>query len=299
MGTPSVGRRAFSLLELLVVIAIAALLAGLSLAAIQRAREAASRAQCVNNLRQIGLALHNYHDGYKVFPPGVSVNIDNGSRPLAGWQVYILPYIEQEALWRITLEAFHQDKVFFHNPPHVGFATVQPLYSCPSDGRVRSTQRTTISDFDVAFTSYLGVLGESLVKTNGILFLDSAVRLSDVTDGASNTVLVGERPPSADLEWGWWYAGVGQMRTGSGDMVLGVRELFASYAPGSFCPPGPYHFVAGRVDNQCDTYHFWSLHPGGANFLFADGAVRFLTYNNDDVMLALGTRNGGEAFDLP
>ena len=126
----------------------------------------------------------------------------------------------------------------------------------------------------VALTSYLGVSGTDLGSRDGVLYAERRVlRLTDITDGSSNTLLVGERPPGADLAYGWWYAGPGQDLTGSGDVTLGVRERNVAL-PGA-CPDGPYQ-LAGRLTEQCDLFHFWSPHAGGANFLLADGSVRFL-----------------------
>src|SRR5262249_28649516 len=100
----------------------------------------------------------------------------------------------------------------------------------------------------------------------------------------SQTVMVGERPPSADFRYGWWYAGDGQGDTGSADMLLGVRERnMADDDTFRGCPAGPYNFKAGELANQCDALHFWSLHAGGAHFLFADGSVHFLSYSADHI----------------
>jgi prepilin-type processing-associated H-X9-DG protein len=142
------------------------------------------------------------------------------------------------------------------------------------------------------------VSGTDYRTVDGILFLDSRVRLADITDGTSGAVVCGERPPSADQQFGWLYAGMGQRNDGSADMVLGVRELNVSPIVAR-CWGGPYEFSRGAVNNQCDLFHFWSLHPGGANFLFADGSVRFLSYSARDVLPALATRAGGEAVSLP
>ena len=111
--------------------------------------------------------------------------------------------------------------------------------------------------------------------------------------------MVGERPPSADKWYGWWYAGLGQSGSGSPDMLLGVREINDPPPPGETsyledCPPGPYHFVNGTPGDQCDTLHFWSYHSGGANFVFCDASVRFIPYTADDVMPQLATRSGNE-----
>jgi len=104
---------------------------------------------------------------------------------------------------------------------------------------------------------------------------------------------------SADFWYGWWYAGFGQRGTGSADLLLGVRERNVGGGYVSSCPPGPYHFQPGCVDQQCDLFHFWRLHPGGAHFLYADGSVHFLTYEADRVLPALATRAGGEVVELP
>ena len=111
--------------------------------------------------------------------------------------------------------------------------------------------------------------------------------------------MIGERPPSADERFGWWYAGTGQDRDGSADMILGVREKRGSDFSLRSCPPGPYEFGPGRLDNQCDALHFWSLHPGGAHFAFCDESVRFLTYSADPILPALATRAGGETVAVP
>ncbi len=150
----------------------------------------------------------------------------------------------------------------------------------------------------VAFTSYLGVSGrESVADRSGMLFQDSATRLLDATDGTSNTLLLGERPPSADFQFGWWYAGTGQKLSGSADLVLGVREPnLQPIVSGSACGPGNYPFQAARgFDDPCGMFHFWSPHPGGSNFAMADGSLRFLRYSADPIMPALATRDGGEA----
>jgi prepilin-type processing-associated H-X9-DG protein len=150
----------------------------------------------------------------------------------------------------------------------------------------------------VGMTSYLGVSGTNSPAKNGVLFINSQVRLTDISDGTSNTLLIGERPPSSDRTLGWWYRGIGQNMDGSAEVVLGSREL--NYAPVTIpCPPGPYQFTPGSFDNSCDTFHFWSPHPGGAHFAFADGSVRFLTYSADPILPALATRAGGEAVTVP
>ena len=128
----------------------------------------------------------------------------------------------------------------------------------------------------------------------------SRTRFSDIGDGASNTLAVGERPPSPDFWLGWWYAGAGEKGTGAGDVVLGVRERHVDTGPyTAHCPGGPYRFRAGAVTEMCDAFHYWSLHQGGANFLFCDGSVRFLSYPADSVFPALASRAGGDVADVP
>jgi prepilin-type processing-associated H-X9-DG protein len=128
-------------------------------------------------------------------------------------------------------------------------------------------------------------------------------RLADITDGQSNTLLVGERPPGHSLDYGWTFLSPGQDGEGTLDATLGVNEvnLHQSGVPEmDACGDGPYSFRDGRIDDPCAQFHYYSLHPGGANFLFADGHVRFLSYGvGDEVMRALATMNGGEVVDLP
>jgi prepilin-type processing-associated H-X9-DG protein len=119
--------------------------------------------------------------------------------------------------------------------------------------------------------------------------------MADITDGTSNTLLVGERMPSRDLEYGWWFAGAGYDNSGTGDVVLGARDV--GYASDMGCLPTSQWvgLRPGRTDVTCDQVHFWSLHSGGANFLFADGSTHFLSYAADSVLTALASRNGAEA----
>jgi prepilin-type N-terminal cleavage/methylation domain-containing protein/prepilin-type processing-associated H-X9-DG protein len=288
-------RRGMTLVELLVVIAIIGVLLALLLPAVQRVRDAANRIQCLNHLKQIGLAHYHYHDSHQVLPPGCSYRNGADPYPHMSWCTRLLPFLEQEAMWRDAQKAFAEEPFFLKNPPHTGLATVMPPFTCPADPRTLVSHGGKVK---IACTAYLGVEGIDQSSHDGLLFLDSRVRLADVTDGTSNTLMVGERPPSADLVLGWWYAGWGQSKDGSCDMVLGVRERNVSIY-GAGCPPGPYQYGSGRTSNQCDAFHYWSLHFGGANFLFADGSVRLLPYSANAIMPALATRAGGEPAALP
>ena len=288
-------RPAFSLTELLIVIAIIALLIGLTLAAVQRVRMSAARAKCANQLRQIALALHHHHDVHLAFPPGVS-NFDGKSpQPFMSWLTRLLPYLEQDALWRQSLAAFDKEK-FFENPPHTAIlGTKIDLFVCPTDPF--TPRPADIDDISAAHTNYLGVSGADLYSRDGILHADSRVTFASITDGPSNTLMVGERGISNPI-FGWWYAGWGQAKTGSTDSLLGVRERLEDTGP-SKCAPGPYRFRAGSAKNRCDSLRFWSHHPGGAHFAFGDASVRFLSYSADNLLPALATRAGGESVESP
>jgi prepilin-type N-terminal cleavage/methylation domain-containing protein len=331
----------FTLTELLVVLALFAALLALLLPAIQRARESASRTRCQNNLKQVGLALHNYHGAYNAFP---SAQIDDPKYspdkssprppyPYLSWRGYLLPFLEGDNLWKQTEQAFAVQKEFWHNPPHIGLSSILPIYICPSDPRQAQIYPVKAEDEyggsgsiampPVALSGYLGVNGSNLLRGDGIFSFNVSTRILQITDGTSNTILVGERPAVEPYVFGWWYAGIGQFVprqpgslqanlqqrlhydgtfTGSAAQTLGAAELNAQssgYSQYDNCPPGPYVYGRGDYRNPCDSFHFWSLHPSGAHFLCADGSVHFLTYSASSVLPALATRWGGEAVELP
>ncbi len=283
---------------MLVVLAIVGVLVGLLLGAVQNVRAAAARLQCQNNLRQCALALHQLHDANRALPPGTRSLLNRDFLPYTGWTIDALPYVEQDNLARLVRPAFRLVPLPFVSPPHPRDVVVVP-FTCPADGRVRAAQVSTLTKSRVAFTSFLGVSGTATLKKDGVLFQDSRLGFQAVTDGLSGTLLLGERPPSADLEYGWWYSGAGQRLTGSGDIVLGVREEnLTVIAAGSKCGPGVYPFKPATFADPCGFLHFWSPHAGGANFAFCDGSVRFLRYDADAVLPALATRAGGEVVAL-
>ena len=288
-------RRAFTLIELLVVVGVVAVLIGLLLPAVQKVRSAASRAACANNLKQVGLALHGREASHGRWPSGVVAS--TGVYPHLSWLAWLLPHIEEDAAWSQLGADFARTPDPFAPSMHRGRARPIRAFGCPADGRASATQVS--HGVEVALTSYVGSLGESYLAPSGVLYLGSSTRPADIIDGLSSTVAAGERPPSADMWYGWWYAGLGQRSTGSVDMLLGARER---NHPGIYldrCDPGPYHFSKGTLGNQCDALHYWSLHPGGGHFLFCDGSVRFLSYSADSVMPALATRSGGEVATMP
>ncbi len=332
-------RAGFTLIELLVVVAIIAVLIGLLLPAVQKVRESAINTQCKNNLHQMGLALHGYHGVHETFPSGTQSGW--GNHWYWSWMARILPHVEQDNLWREAELVANTSPSRNWNPWYVAtgapgaivgngnpaLGTAMKTYICPMDPRGTANSVVNVPssgpayDFygvvgPIAFTMYLGNSGTNggpgyyKPTGDGVLYMDSHVRLSDITDGTSNTIMVGERPPSQDLNFGWWFAGWGYNGTGTGDVVMGSREIYfpASGYMGSFdgttftpatCSTSNVGLLPGRVDNPCDEMHYWSNHPGGVNFLMGDASVRFMPYTANNILPALATRNGNETFALP
>jgi prepilin-type N-terminal cleavage/methylation domain-containing protein/prepilin-type processing-associated H-X9-DG protein len=335
-------RVGFTLIELLVVIAIIAILIGLLVPAVQQVREAANRAQCENNLKQIGLALHNYHGTYKAFPPGHCLPVEyynsvprpgdtdgppkanggqfNYGKAFFSWILRITPFFEEGNIYnQVNWNAwawYQWPGGATTGPPAQTLNGVSPsILVCASD------TRSVLQTFDggasanttpmVALTGYKGVNGVCELKTgyynggvvsdgingqNGILHVNSRVAMVQIRDGTSNTLMVGELPPSTDLYYGWWFAGSGDSPYfGTTDVMLGTNEYNPvigkrdTFRPGQLYDPPLEH-----------RWHYWSLHPGGGHFLMADGSVQFITYSTSTaIMNALATRAGGEAVSVP
>lgn len=284
----------FTLVEMLVTMGIMFLLLALALPAIQQARLAIAKIQCLGNLKQIGLALHGYQDVHGSFPPGF--RSPGPTKPFSnmGWQPPILPFLEQNTLWNQTVEDYASQPGNISMPPHRGFGTLVKAFACPVDDRLFYLDYSR-HGLRPALTSYLGVLGTAVNQNDGVLFKDSNIRILDVVDGTSNTIMVGERPPSPDRWFGWWYGGNGQRATGSTDMLLGGAEINLRSVPETIpCPNGPFRFTQGSLNHYCDIFHFWSLHEGGAHFLMVDGSAKFLGYEASNLLPHLTTRAGGE-----
>lgn len=313
-------RVGFTLIELLVVIAIIAVLVGLLLAAVQKVRAAAARTQCQNNLKQLALATHNYHDTVGRLPPGIVPIRPNIGQFGGGTNLWIeiLPHVEQLNLQRKWDYTDYRNNLV--GGPTSTTAIVVPLMLCPSDAITQPVfhlQYPPPIDHGngyYALTSYgsnAGTLGFNWgdpTPDDGMFYVRSRVRLLDAHDGTSNTFLLGERshhdpefdaatqiydPWAYPLEsWGVWAAGPFQHGS-AGDVLLATPERINYRVPPG-CTDANWDWETFRVN--C----FGSEHSGGANFAFADGSVRFV---RDSIALtqlqALSTRAGGEVVELP
>jgi prepilin-type N-terminal cleavage/methylation domain-containing protein/prepilin-type processing-associated H-X9-DG protein len=297
MSRRSTFRSGFTLIELLVVIAIIGVLIALLLPAVQKVREAANRVKCKNNLHQIGLALHLYHDDYNSFPPGyvwkpVIPDDPTVTDPGWGWASFILSYLEQS-----NLQNTINYKSAVGDPMNYTIrTTILPLFVCPTDQSTGlfQVQTTTGQLIDAATNSYaacfgIGEIGLVPGTGEGMFYRNSRVRIADITDGTSNTFAVGERASLfAQTPWaGAISQGLVLMTPGSPDH---------RYEPQAAAVEVLAH-AGGHPLNDlcCDADDFFSPHTGTAIFLFGDGSVRSLAFSTDlDILVALATRRGGE-----
>jgi len=341
----SIRKRGFTLIELLVVIAIIAILIGLLLPAVQKVREAAARMQCSNNLKQLGIGMHSFNDTYGHFPVG-EYNDDNNNW---GWSAFLLPYIEQGALYTALTNTASNDRMWL--PPNMGGGAnglnIDGINGSNAIGRgttnqsilangvaaVNSVIKTFICPSDTlpnqksngyGKSNYPGNMGSMLNAAgqqsgcatwkgstqNGVLLIANdndntwVASLSSISDGTSNTVMIGEASVSTNVNPGntsggqfpVWAGGQGGGCNGIGGHGSTVRLMDPSYPLNA---GGTYNGQTVSSDMS-----FGSRHTGGANFGMCDGSVRFIassianaTYT--DPYAAIGSRNGGEVVSLP
>ena len=299
-------KHGFTLVELLVVITIIGVLISLLLPAVQAARETARRMSCSNNLKQIGLGLHMYHDSYNMLPAGWrGYDPSDGSPHWFGlpgwaWSASILPYMEQAAIY--------DSVIYFDQPIHdasndAARVAKIGIFRCPTDigentfdlaGGGPSVGTPPAFPIKLATGNYIGVFGTfdfhdvcnpsnptppyNGCKGNGTFYLNDQIRFADIHDGLSNTLIVGERSSQ-------WYPStwVGVV-TGGQHAVARVAGLACSS-----------HHEEEEEEDDHEAHAFSSMHVGGTNFLFGDGSVKMISESIDqDVFKALATRNAGD-----
>ena len=288
-------RRGFTLIELLVVIAIISVLIALLLPAVQQAREAARRSQCINNQKQLGLALHNYHDTFNVFPPGwigVQGRIAHMEGPSGfAWASHLLPNLDQGSLYNQI-----NFKVSLLDPSNdIARKTVLGVFRCPSDPSPDTWQlgeegNPTNILASLPTANYVGSFGTegaedicvaapfpaSQCMGDGVFSHNSKLRIADITDGMSNTILLGEHRSDKKLNWHSTWVGL---------VPRGEEATARFLAVSDHTPNSP----ALHIDD------FSSWHTGGVHLLFGDGRVRFLTQSVDfGIFRAITTRAGSE-----
>lgn len=318
----------FTLIELLVVIAIIAVLIGLLLPAVQKVREAAARMKCSNNLKQLALAMHSFHDANQEFPYGRNIRADGsiagagnstntGGNPypttiysFGSWQVRILPYIEQANIQNLLPGKTNSTD---YAAARAAMRQIPvSTFQCPSDPNA-GTPFPSSQNPPIYTSNYMGVNGNDdwneaggwgSNARNGVFAVytwqrstsKKPVKITSITDGTSNTVALGERPVHQPGDFGWIYAT-------DFDTMMAIPSNDDSFglAVGSSTTtcPRPSFYRDDVVNGPCAHTHYWSTHTGGANWAFADGSVRFLSYNASDALVQMASINGGEVVKEP
>ena len=324
-----------TLVEVLVVMAIIGVLVGLLLPALQASRESSRQALCGNNLKQLGLALHGFHDARGGFPLArqatrnelgpssfavlpkhlVGVASDPVTFPLqpdqvGSWLLRIQPFMEAREIVSMWNQPATLDEAYAMFWKVSGIRV--PSYICPSDAQAMKG----VNPWGYGMTSYLAVSGnDEFVDDNG--HASNArngvfptqdwswsprpqITMKKITVGLSKVAIVGERPPSSTLYYGRW-------NMTDFDTVMGNPNMEFSVIPtgrnGQACP-SPGYYQADDPDNPCAATHFWSFHPGGGRWLQADGAVTFIGYEAGTTVLPAmssinGSGTGGQALSAP
>jgi prepilin-type processing-associated H-X9-DG protein len=251
-------------------------------------------------MHDLAIAVHNYESFHHKLPEGIWYpflrdSSDMNRQAGVSWQTAILPFIDQATLWDMAWEALGDDPRTGETPLHRFVAEqVIPSFLCPTERYQIGWNPASKQRWGV--TSYLGVAGTNKWALDGVFGWNLTVHLVDITDGTSNTIMIGERPAGPDGLYAAWYAGWGNRAYGTNFML---DAGYGYWSPTeTSCRQGSTVFRPGELDNLCDVNHFWSLHAGGANFAFADGTVRFIPYTSAEILPALATRAGGEVVSL-
>lgn len=325
-------KRGFTLVELLVVIAIIGVLVALLLPAVQAAREAARRTQCTNNLKQLGLGLHNHHDTYGKFPPGAASDAPpfglSGGGWGSSWKVYLLPFVEQGNIFDKWLFTGNSGYVHANNMPLTHLLTIK-AYRCPSSAVPERYISSNNNGAIQMMSSYTGTMGAAIGGTsatnafspfnlyantgygwgsaNGLLYANSQTNMRDCTDGTSNTFIVHEESAHLRDTLGQPIPGSYTAITSQGPhgwtMGVGNTAVGTAYGDRVFnCSTIRYNINQRGLTNSGATSHntglnipMSSYHPGGAHVGMADGSVRFLSNTiNIDTLHRLAASNDGQ-----
>ncbi len=287
-------RKGFTLVELLVVIAIIGVLVGLLLPAVQSAREAARRTQCINNMRQLGLALHNHHDSFGAMPAGWTTKnfagVQGDGVALWGWPTMILPYMEENAL----ADQLRAKDVPLQDAVTSLWSSYQPLmttsmtgFRCPSDdGPITNIGRSFpgFNNSGAAALSTSNYIGNNNSRssaqfddpqTGGIFFEHRGLKFGDIRDGTSKTILLGERR--------WQYSDInGQLTSARAGVVFGINaRQVGQRGRNAVVGDGGQKVNYNHTNTNRSARGFSSNHPSGAVFVLSDASVRFVSDSID------------------